>query len=221
MANAASLVRAVADQFGLREPKILRSMEESVEEATLDILSRADGRFVELKRSQSITTVAATPTYDTEKDFNTPYMLMLLNSEDVPIDSVGIVDLSVIIERRRLGRDVSNLCYFDNNPGKDFFTLTFAKTPAAGVNFRLDYFRFPVAGDVVLIKNEQIIKKYIRSQLPPEINPFSGREFSTYEKLRDTYSNRAVAIARGKLAQPKWQTQDHNENMGVWGSGVT
>lgn len=199
------------DEFGIREPKVERSLNGFVDEATLDILSRADGRFVELKRSQPITTVADTATYDTETDFNTPHMLIRLNTSGVPIDSVEIVDLAVIIERRRLGRNVSNLCYFDNNPGQDFFTLTFANTPSAGVDFRLDYFRFAVPDDVVLIQNSQIIKKYLRSQLSPEINPFAGREFGTYEKLRDTYSNRAVALARGKLSQPKWQTQDHNE----------
>ena len=213
MADKQASIRKVADALRLRSDQELNALDSYVDDAVMDILTQGFGRFIELKRSQTINVKVDKREYEVNQDFNSPFMLYTLDDKDIISGFYSVIDAHEFIRRRREQLDLTRYAYMDNATTGNKFNLIMALKPGAIRTMRFDYFRFPSPQDVALIRNERMITKYLMAQFPEKINPNTNKDFLSYQDLRKTFSNRAIPMAPHRISRLSNRKRDHNTTM--------
>lgn len=213
MPDKAEYIRDVADALGLRSDRDINALDSYVDDAVMDILTQEFGRFVELKRTQSISVLVDVRSYGVNIDFNSPFALYTLDDDGIINGEYSIVDAGEFVRRRVEQLDLTKYAYMDNETTGDDFQLIFALKPGATRTMRFDYFRFPTPQDVALIRNERIVTKYLRAQFPSTVNPNTDKDFLAYRDLRTTFANRAIPLGPHKIFRLSNKKRDHNTHM--------
>lgn len=213
MADKAQAIRKVANALRLRSDQDLNALDSYVDDAVADILTQSFGRFIELKRSQTINILVDEREYDVNNDFNSPFALYTLDDEGIISGEYSIIDASEFVRRRREQLDLTRYAYMDNETIGNKFKLILALKPAEIRTMRLDYFRFHGPQDVALIRNERLITKYLRAQFPETVNPNTNKDFLSYTELRKTFSGRAIPMAPHRISRLSNRKRDHNTHM--------
>lgn len=212
----------VANALGLMDPKDIAAAKDYAGAAAIDILSQRKGRFGELKTTKVFTGVDDQFSYDLPSNYNSPLFASLVNDDGLPWKRYALPNVFEVQQRLEEGLDKARIAYIDNYftdmAVGESYRLVLLQAVAAGVSIRLDYFRFPLVGDVVKIVNESMIEHYIAAHFPAQ-NARAAADWRAYESAKATFGSRAVAQVRDFFAKPPRKTQRQNTLMAKIGRG--
>jgi len=202
MASLAVLTADIISELGLpNQPKTRKAVERFAGEATVELLSQSQGRFRELKKSQTISVVPGTASYDLNEDFNTPRLVVILDSNGVITGDYNLVTVFDHIWMIENSVDRSEFAYVDNPSGGLFQKFVLSESPTTAVTLQLEYYRYPVAGDLGVIRNDAPIRHYIKSNFPNENHAWQA-DLTIYERMKAGFSDKAERLSTARVARP-------------------
>ena len=225
MANASKIIDDLMNEWGKSGPELAMRLEQKIGEVTVDLLSQNEGQFKGLEKTQAISIAVDQKEYLLNADFNTAQKNFYeVDDDGDPVREIFVVTkkemFNKLLNDSSLATDLVYVKQHDtgyNGDGPGWY-LILPTEPSETTTFEFTYYRFPVAGDTRLIRNETILKTGVKREFP-EHNLAWQTDTLIYNKMRGGFKENPDKFKTRSVTLPNDRTQRHNRMLHKIGRG--